>query len=169
MFLCLVCVQCGPLEMTSISQPNKKETHLQMKGWETVVTQKGHKRVRVRADSLFRQKAHGWAHFEGNVTVVFFDGKGDTASTLSAAKGSVDPDGRQIMVVGNVVVVAPENTRLETDSLRWDRTTERIYGDGLVSIFRPEGKEQGVGFDASADLKQWILKHVQTQVIGKPK
>ena len=167
-FLFFVFVQCRPLEVAPVADTVDASPHLQMRGWETVVTNKGQKRVQVRADSLLRDQAQGRAYFEGQVRVVFFDGKGKPASTLSATKGSVDPDGQYIMVKGNVVVVA-DSTRLETDSLRWDRANERIYGDGLVSIFRPEGQEQGVGFDASADLKQWTLKQVQTQVIGKTK
>ncbi|MBT3602202.1 MAG: LPS export ABC transporter periplasmic protein LptC [Candidatus Latescibacteria bacterium] len=166
----LVCIGgCYSVEQPKVQQKTRKAPDLVMRGWQTVVMRAGRSRVKVSADSLSRVQAQGQAHFKGHVRVVFFDSRGDTASVLSATRGVVDSRSRHITVAGQVVVLAHDSTRLETDSLRWDREDERIYGDGLVSIFRPEGREQGVGFDASADLKQWTLKHVQTHVIGKVK
>ncbi|MFT5365843.1 MAG: LPS export ABC transporter protein LptC [Candidatus Latescibacterota bacterium] len=160
-------VQCRSLEEGPAPKQSETAPHLAMRAWETVVTRQGSRRVAVRADSLSRPSAQGKAYFEGHVRVVFFGAQGDTSSILSAARGSVDSGGKFIAVSGKVIVLAGDSTRLETDSLRWDRENERIYGDGLVSIFRPEGREQGVGFDASADLKQWTLRQVRTHVTGK--
>ena len=160
---------CHPLEKNIESQEGETQPYLMMKQWETVVTRQGQKRVTVRADSLFRTTAKSQALFKGDVRVVFWGANGDTVSILSASHGAVDPDGAQISVVGNVVVLASDRTRLETDSLRWNREQERIFGDGNVSIFRPEGREQGIGFVATTDLKQWTLRQVETHLIGKAK
>lgn len=162
--LAILSFQCHALEEHVPPPKSSPSPDLVMRGWETVVVRQGQNRVKVRADSLMRSHAQGNAHFFGRVNVVFFDGQGDTASVLSASRGMVDAESRHITVAGQVVVLARDSTRLETDSLRWDREKERILGEGLVSIFRPEGREQGIGFDASADLKQWTLKQVQTQV-----
>jgi LPS export ABC transporter protein LptC len=169
MFGLLLLTQCRALEETPGVESLEARPQLAMRQWETVVTRRGQRRVVVRADSLLRSSAQGQARFGGDVRVVFFGPKGDTASVLSASRGTVDREGRQISVAGEVVVLADSTTRLETDSLRWDRELERIYGDGWVTVFRPEGREEGVGFDASADLKQWTLRQVHTQVNGKAK
>jgi LPS export ABC transporter protein LptC len=160
---------CSNIEVETSEQDFHTPPHLAMQGWQTVVTRQGHQLVSVHADSLTRSTPRGKAQFEGDVRVVFYNAKGDTASILSADKGTVDSGGQNITVMGQVIVMAGDSTRLETDSLRWDRENERIYGDGLVSIFRPEGTERGVGFDASADLKQWTLRQVETHVTGKVK
>lgn len=164
-----LCVGCTALEKTENVPKTDKPPQLSLRAWETVVVKNGQQRVRVRADSLVRETAQGDAHFSGHIRVVFLGGGGDTASVLTALRGGVDSEGHKIVVSGQVVVLAGDSTRLETDSLRWDRKSERIFGDGSVTIFRPEGKEQGVGFEASADLKQWTLKEVQTQVTGAGK
>jgi len=161
----LMC-QCHPLDEPVALQEVQAKPYLIMKQWETVVTRKGLKRITVRADSLSRTSVKSEALFKGDVRVVFWGANGDTVSILSASHGVVDPDGDQISVFGNVVV-ASDSTRLLTDSLRWDREQERIFGDGIVSIFRPEGREQGIGFEATADLKQWTLRQVETHLIGK--
>lgn len=160
---------CHPLDETAATKEVQTQPYLIMKQWETVVTRQGRKRVTVRADSLFRSAVKSQAFFTGDVRVVFWGAKGDTVSILSASQGSVDPDGDQITVLGNVVVLASDSTRLETDSLRWNREQERIFGDGIVSILRPEGREQGIGFEATADLKQWTLRQVETHLTGKAK
>lgn len=142
---------------------------LALKDWETVVFKSGQVRVHLQADSLGQTNKQGLAHFQGNIQVVFFKNNGDTASVLNAQRGYVGSDGHDLSIAGDVSVFAADSTRLETDSLRWDREKERIYGEGLVSIFRPEGHEQGIGFDASEDLKQWTLREVKTHVTGRDK
>jgi LPS export ABC transporter protein LptC len=159
--------QCHPIEETSAPPEDQNQPYLVMKQWETILKKQGRKRVIVRADSLSRLAVKSQALFAGEVRVVFLGEKGDTVSLLSASRGSVDPNGDHISVVGNVVVLASDSTRLETDSLRWDRDQERIFGDGIVSIFRPEGREHGIGFEATADLKQWTLRQVETHLTGK--
>jgi len=161
--------QCHPLDETTVSQQIQNQPYLVMRQWETVVNRKGHKRVTVRADSLSRLAVKSQALFAGDVRVVFWGSKEDTVSVLSASRGYVDPNGDHISVIGNVVVLASDSTRLETDSLRWSRDQERIFGDGIVSIFRPEGREQGIGFEATADLKQWTLRQVETHLTGNAK
>ncbi len=161
--------QCHPIDETTAPPEEQNQPYLLMKQWETVVNKKGRKRVTVRADSLSRLAVKSQALFAGGVRVVFWGAKGDTVSLLSASRGFVDPNGSHISVVGNVVIVASDSTRLETDSLRWDREQERIFGDGIVSIFRPEGREHGIGFEATTDLKQWTLRQVETHLIGNVK
>lgn len=132
--------------------------------WTTVVTQQGRKRALVRADYLMRTQEPDLSVFEGPVSVVFFDANGDTASTLTAQRGRISAVGEEMAVQGQVVVLARDSTRLETDSLSWRRDLDRIVGDGQVRIFRPDGWETGVGFEASSDLKRWTLNEVHTKV-----
>ena len=137
--------------------------------WTTMVTQAGRKRALVRADYLMRLQQPDQSAFEGMVAVVFFNARGDTASTLTAQRGRISAAGEEMVVLGQVVVLAQDSTRLETDSLRWHRDQDRIVGDGQVRIFRPDGWETGVGFEASSDLKRWTLNEVHTKVTTQAK
>jgi LPS export ABC transporter protein LptC len=139
--------------------PNQEMWH-----WSTVVTRGGKKRAYVRADHFIRIDQPEQTIFDGQVQVVFFDNDGDTVSLLNALRGQIDADGSQMAVAGQVVVMARDSTRLETDSLRWNREQNRIFGDGEVLLSRPDGMETGVGFEATSDLKRWTLKQVQTRV-----
>ena len=139
--------------------PNQEMWH-----WSTVVTRAGKKRAFVQADHFIRTDQPERSVFDGHVRVVFFNTYGDTVSLLNALRGQIDADGSHMAVAGQVVVIAHDSTRLETDSLRWDREQNRIFGDGEVLISRPDGVEIGVGFEAASDLKRWTLKQVKTRV-----
>jgi len=165
----LLWVSCYEVDERSPSKEVDTSPQLALKNWETVVYKSGQTRVHLQADSLGQTNKQGLAHFQGHIQVVFFKSNGDTASVLNAHRGYVGADGHDLSIAGHVRVFASDSTRLETDSLRWDREKERIYGDGLVSIFRPEGREEGIGFDASEDLKQWTLREVKTHVTGRDK
>ena len=66
------------------------------------------------------------------VRVFFFNSAGDTVSTLKALSGEINEQTNRMIVSGTVVLVSQDSTRLETDTLQWDRETERITGDGQV-------------------------------------
>lgn len=167
--LSLVCFgHCHQLDHVEENKAPSQAPQLALSQWQTIVTDRNQLRVAVKADSLVQPVQNGRSDFAGHVNVVFFDQKGDTASVLSAQRGSVDHGGQHIAVFGNVEIRSQDRTHLQTDSLRWDRDKGRILGDGSVSITRPDGEERGIGFDASEDLKQWTLREVQTQVTGGP-
>jgi len=121
----------------------------------------------VSADRFQKSDGSPLATLDGGVSVTFF-GSGDSpASLLTADRARIDADSYDMTILGNVVLAADEGTRLETDSLRWSRETERISGEGDVTIRRQDGVETGVGFEAASDLKEWSLRRVTTH-LGTP-
>ena len=134
-------------------------------GWETVVSRSGRRKAKVSADHFQKSDASSVARLDGGVEVSFYSSDGlRLVSTLTAARARIDVTTYDMTVLGGVVLVADDSTRLETDSLRWTRQTERIAGEGDVTIRRPDGVETGVGFEASSDLKHWSLHHVTTRL-----
>jgi hypothetical protein len=106
----------------------------------------------IRTDSL-----------DQGVEVAFFDAAGKRVSLLRCRVGVVTQRDRNTLALGSVVVTATDSTILETEALRWENESERIYGDGPVTIRRPDGLETGIGFESSPDLKRWSMRDVITR------
>lgn len=135
--------------------------------WSTLVTRDGRMRAKVWAAHFQKFDAERKADLDGGIKVEFFDSDGKKqASVLTAERGEIEDRTGDMTVSGHVLVISQHDTRLETDSLRWHRSTEQISGDGRVTIRRPGGVETGVGFEAPSDLSRWSLHHVTTRLGG---
>jgi LPS export ABC transporter protein LptC len=133
-----------------------------------VVTQAGRKRAKVSAAHFQRYERDEKALLDGGVEVHFYNARGtERVSTLTAQRAEIDDRSRNMTASGGVVLAAQDSTRLETDALCWHRESEKITGEGRVTIYRPDGMESGVGFEASSDLKRWSMRQVTTR-LGDP-
>ena len=133
--------------------------------WSTVVTREGRRRAIVTARHFARYDKERRSQLDEGVRVGFYDATGGTqVSQLTARRAVIDESNWDMEVSGNVVLVAGDSTRLETEVLRWHRKSDRITGEGQVTIRRAEGTETGVGFEATSDLKKWSLRHVTTHL-----
>ncbi|MDE2998593.1 MAG: LPS export ABC transporter periplasmic protein LptC [Gemmatimonadota bacterium] len=135
--------------------------------WNTVVTRNGRKRAEVEAGHFRKFDRTSTALLDSGVTVSFYNGSGlERVSVLTARQAEIQEESGDMVVTGNVAVVAVNGTRLETDTLRWNRETEMITGNGRMTLRRPDGEETGEGFEASSDLKWWRMRRVSTRLGG---
>ena len=171
-YLCLFCLgllRCTPVETpppfedTTVDQPDQEAW-----GWSTLVTRAGRKRAKVKAEHFLKFDSSRKAELNGGVEVVFYNRSGnEVVSKLTAYQAQIDEESENMVVTGNVILVSKDSTRLETESLMWERETDRISGKGTVTLRRPDGVETGVGFEASSDLKRWTMHQVITR-LGSP-
>lgn len=170
LFCALLCVGgslpgCTEVEPPPPSESARQRPDQEAWGWTTVVTKGGRRRAEVSAGHFQKSDRSRVAELDGGVTVTFFDASGDdSVSHLTARRAAIDEKAGELLVLGDVLLVARDSIRLTTDSLRWIRETETVVGGGQVTITRPDGAETGVGFEASSDLKRWSLKHVTTRL-----
>lgn len=88
------------------------------------------------------------------VVVDFYDENEEYASTLTAEAGSIDRKTSDMEARGNVVVLARNGTRLETDWVRWDNEKESIYTDAFVTIIRGKRRITGWGLRTDPSLEK---------------
>ena len=151
-------------DMPARTEPSEKHPDQEIWGWKTAVTEGGRRRVVVSAGHYRKYDRSRKAELDGGVTVQFLDASGKQVSRLTASKAEIDEKSRDMVVSGDVMLLAEDSTRLETDSLHWHHQSERITGEGRVTIRRPDGIETGVGFEATSDLKRWTLRQVITRL-----
>jgi LPS export ABC transporter protein LptC len=120
------------------------------RGFTTTESDSGRVRFVLRADTA-RVFAGDVTRAE-NIEVEFYE-KGELASVLTADSGLLE--GGRVTATGNVVVETVQGTRLETESLYWDRTEERIRSDEFVRITREGDPEvlTGRGMSSPPNLE----------------
>ncbi len=152
-----------PSSSHAVSQPPDQEAW----GWNTVVTRNGRKRAEVAAGHFRKYDQSLTALLDSGVAVTFYDGSGmNRVSKLTAVQAEIDEQSGDMVVIGEVVLNANNGTCLVTDTLRWNRETDMITGNGRMTLRRPDGEETGVGFEASSDLKWWKMRQVSTRLGG---
>ncbi len=95
------------------------------------------------------------------VTVHIRDSAGTEISTLVGDSSLIRETSGHFSVFGNVVAVAENGTRLETDYLHWNPVVRKIQTDAFVKITRQGDVVTGWGLEATeklTDLK--ILRQV---------
>ena len=156
---------CSPSSQHASSHKISKPPDQEAWGWNTVVTRNGRIRAEVAAGHFRKYDRTLMALLDSGVTVSFYDGAGQNkASVLTAQQAEIHESSGEMVAMGRVAVVASNGTRLETDTLRWNRETDRINGNGKMTLRRPDGEETGVGFEASSDLTWWKMHQVSTRL-----
>lgn len=82
------------------------------------------------------------------------------AAMLSAPRGEVQTDTRDLMAWGGVEVQAEDGSRLYAEQLRYSTAKRKILSDSAIKIVRGESILLGEGLEASPDLSTVrILRH----------
>jgi len=85
-------------------------------------------------------------------TIRFYDDIGDLQTTLNSDNGEYREDTRDMLAIGNVIVVSVEGDVLETDSLLWVEKEEKIVSDSFVKLTRGNDIITGIGLECDYNL-----------------
>lgn len=170
MILCIVvlllCISCSVYETPQSGSFDSSEKLPDQEGWRKSIelTDQGRRRALVTAGHFSKYDHLQKAKLDGGITVLFFDSTGQKqVSKLTALQAEINEKTGEMEVSGSVVLIGEDSTRLETESLRWNRKTEKIIGQSRVIIRRSESIETGVGFQATSDLMRWTMQKVVTR------
>jgi LPS export ABC transporter protein LptC len=96
---------------------------------------------------------------DSGLKVVFFSSKtGKRASVLTADSAKIDDITKDMMAMGNVIVISDSNqTKLETELLMWKNRDEKLYSTEFVRITSPDEKLQGYGFESDLNLTNYKI------------
>lgn len=126
-------------------------------------TQKGKKSWEVKGDSadIFSDIVR--------LTSVNADVYGEEENiNLVGDKGTYDKTTGKMHLEDNVVIITQSGGRLTTDSLDWDRTTQKVSTEDIVNIEKQNIKAVGKGLEGEPNLKKVYLKDdVQVEIEGQ--
>lgn len=96
--------------------------------------------------------------------IVFYK-KGKAVSRLTAKRGRVMDETRDLEAEGSVVVVSLErDERVLTERLKWSNSAAKISSDAAVKQVTPDRVVTGIGFECDPDLTRLdILKDAKAE------
>ena len=68
--------------------------------------------------------------------------------TVTGDEGQLNQETKDVELRGNVVLVASDGLRLETERLRWDAQGQRAWTDAPVTIYQNGTVVRGTGFES---------------------
>jgi len=103
-----------------------------------------------------------------NVRIDFYEETGDKFSELKADSGIIHQRTNDMEATGNVVVRTEEGITLETQSLKWLNTSQKILSEDFVKITQGRDVLTGVGLVSDASLNEFEIKsQVQAFVVDE--
>ena len=105
-----------------------------------------------------RSRAHEDA--SGRVTVHLFDDRGDSSAVLRADRIVYFQDEGRFVARGDVEVISQDEDRLETETLEWVESEQRVSTPGFVRITTPTEQIQGYQLEAEEDLDTYRLAEI---------
>jgi LPS export ABC transporter protein LptC len=100
--------------------------------------------------------------------IEFFNRQGERTTTLVSEKGKYSEETRDMLAYGNVVVRSVDGDILETDSLRWDSTTDKITTDNFVTLTQGNNVITGWELEADPNLNSVDIKRdVKARIVDK--
>lgn len=101
-------------------------------------------------------------------TIEFFKDDGTLQTTLTSENGRYFEETRDMLAYGNVVVVTVEGDVLETDSLRYLNTEDKIVSDSFVKLTRGNNVITGIGMECDHNLSSVDIKrNVKAQIVDE--
>ena len=154
---------CAEEPSTTVSRPHTEdepdqifiEPHM-------IVTENGITSAVLESQTVKVYEERNYTALEDSVRILFYNDSGEHTTTLTAAFGGVYglySNVDSLSARGNVVIVSHEqDVTMETEDIRWNRTTRKVNADGLAVIRSRHGFEQGYGFVANDDLSEYEFR-----------
>ncbi len=163
-FFCTYLLGAGVL-ISSCEEPKKPEAKLKIYGGPvmtakniaTVYSDSGKTKL-VISGPLQLQYNDGDREFPKGIQVDFFDEAGDSNAILTANYARFDKATDIHLALGNVIIFnKKERRKLNTEELRWNRSTRKVYTDKFVRIETPTEILTGHGLTANQDFSWYRI------------
>lgn len=94
------------------------------------------------------------------VRVDIFDARGDSAAVVTADRVTFFDRERRMVAQGNVIAVAREGRRIQSEQLRWSEFDRTITTPGFARIDMPDRELEGYGLVADENITNVRLSNV---------
>ncbi len=164
MLLSVACTDYGAEEEQDKPKPEgaPKEYPVQ-ESWDSniTLTSKGKLVAQIAAGYIANYAKKNETHLEDSVQVDFYDSDGKHSSVLTAEKGVVDNNTKNLVATGNVIVVSDSGVVLRSRELKWDNRKEKIVSDVPVTITTDTDTLIGDNFISSPDLTNYEIRNAR--------
>jgi LPS export ABC transporter protein LptC len=134
------------------------------------LTLEGVLRAHLEADTAYFYQSSQRVDLVG-VSVVFYSPEGRETSRLTSQTGTYDWRGGDMDARGSVVAVTPDQRRLTTSMLRYNRATDQISGPNEFVFDSPDRHLEGESFTSDPEFKNVVTQRPRRGVVreGAPR
>ena len=125
-------------------------------------TDSGFLRARVFSPlvTAIKQPSNPFMEMTKGLKVDFYDIRGDIQSYMTAEYAISYPDKKYIVVKRDVEILNVKGEVLNTEELRWDQDSGKIYTDQFVRITTPDQIITGTGLISDQSFSDWEILNV---------
>lgn len=95
--------------------------------------------------------------FEDSLKVDFYNEQNVKTTTLTADRGRIDDETKDLYAYGHVVAVNDSGVVLKSDELIWRNSEQKIRTDKFVTITSKYESIQGYGFESDQYLRNYVI------------
>ena len=125
-----------------------------------VFSDSGRTKAILRAGHIMMFSEQRYTLLDSNVVVDFYDPQEHHTSVLTARRGRVDDNTKNLEAFEHVVVRSDSGTTMTTEHLYWDNARQLIHTPLYVEIVSPTEQIQGTGFESDQSLKHYTIQKV---------
>ncbi len=123
-------------------------------------------RTRVQADTAYFYQMSQRVRMR-HIKVTFYSTVGAETSTVTADSGIYEWRTQNMQALGNVVAVTPDQRRLETSVLNYERNTHTITGPEAFVFDAPSRHLKGDGFTSDPEFKNVVTQRAREGTVGR--
>lgn len=143
-----------------------KNVDLSLKKIDYTETRNGVRRWQLIADSANYSVKNTTTHVE-NIHMTFYDKQGRDEATLTAQKGEMHTEKRDVSASGDVVVSTVNGYDFFSDSLFFSENDRKIRTEDPVHIVSSQMKVSGEGLEFDVDSHKYLLRSKVRALITK--
>jgi LPS export ABC transporter protein LptC len=154
----LVLVACNETAqpLTTAQSVIPDSANQMMLGMSVLLTEAGVRKAAVKADTAFTYEDN--TRFElHKVTTDFYTVTGERNATLTSRDGTYNVRLGVMEARGNVVVIATDGRRLETEQLKYDPSRNEISSDTAFVMTEKNRTVSGIGFISDPNMNSFRI------------
>ena len=164
LFVLLLTVLCSCSEFDQNNQDDAEiGEYPDTESWDTemLFTKQGKRRAVLNAGYVAKYSQKQITVLKDSVRVDFYDDQGELKSYLTSQEGKVFDQNKDMVAIGNVVVIAKNGTHLFTEELYWKNEEERIVSNVPVMITTENDTIYGDSFSSDPDLVNYEITNTR--------
>ncbi len=127
----------------------------------TLISDSGITRYRIEADEwlIFDKTEQPYQEFPRGIYLEQFDESLNVQASLKASYAHYNENEQLWTLRGNVHALNLEGEQFDTQELKWDQRTHKVYSDSNIHITREKSIIEGVGFQSNEQMTKYTILH----------
>ena len=159
--LAIILFACSPAQQVNNEHIPPRDSLPVLEGdtVTTLISDSGITRYRIETAQwlVFDKMDPSYQEFPKGIYLEQFDEALTVQASLKADYAYYNEPDQHWTLRGNVHAMNRKGEHFDTQELKWDQKTHRVYSDSAIHITREKSIIEGVGFDSNEDMSQYNI------------